>query len=225
MTEPLIEVTVRAPIEEVWAHLREPALVRRWFGWDYDGLEGEIEQIFVEQVNADWGAHTLRWDQDEQQGDRVELSPEGDDATTLRLFRTAPEASEEAFDPIAEGWISFVQQLSFALARHRGEERRTLHGASEQTRAVAESIGAAVDGGAGSRYEASTAPAGPLSGEVWFRTEHQLGLTVEQLGDGLLVIARTPAESEAARGAASLTLSAFGSHTDGLAERWKPLVE
>jgi hypothetical protein len=39
----LIEVALPVPVDEVWAHLREPALIRRWFGWDYDGLEREIE--------------------------------------------------------------------------------------------------------------------------------------------------------------------------------------
>lgn len=45
--EPLIEVELPAPGEEVWAHLRDPGLIRRWFGWEYEGLEGEIEFIFL----------------------------------------------------------------------------------------------------------------------------------------------------------------------------------
>ena len=45
--EPLIEVELPAPVEEVWAHLRDPGFIRRWFGWEYEGLEGEIEFIFL----------------------------------------------------------------------------------------------------------------------------------------------------------------------------------
>ena len=55
--EPLIEVTVPASVEEVWAHLHEPALIRRWFGWEYDGLTREIEIIFVEGARRRAGAH------------------------------------------------------------------------------------------------------------------------------------------------------------------------
>ena len=45
--EPLIEVELPAPVEEVWAHLRDPGFIRRWFGWEYEGLEGEIEFIVL----------------------------------------------------------------------------------------------------------------------------------------------------------------------------------
>ena len=48
--------------------------------------------------------------------------------------------------------------------------------------------------GVGERYEARLPAAGAtaaedISGEVWFRTEHQVGLTVDEWGDGLLVVA------------------------------------
>ena len=34
MSEPVrIEVTVAAPVEEVWRALRDPAQLRRWHGW------------------------------------------------------------------------------------------------------------------------------------------------------------------------------------------------
>ena len=41
-----VEVTVDAPRDEVWRALTEPEQIRHWFGWEYDGLEGEIELIF-----------------------------------------------------------------------------------------------------------------------------------------------------------------------------------
>jgi len=44
-----IEVTVAAPVATVWEHLRDPGLIGRWHGWDYEedgGLAGEIDLIY-----------------------------------------------------------------------------------------------------------------------------------------------------------------------------------
>ena len=47
MSDPVVaEVVIAAPADAVWRALREPAEIRRWFGWDYDGLDAEIEFIF-----------------------------------------------------------------------------------------------------------------------------------------------------------------------------------
>jgi uncharacterized protein YndB with AHSA1/START domain len=113
----LIELALPVPVEEAWAHLREPALIRRWFGWEYDGLAREIEVIFVEEVVADDAAHTLAW----ETGDRFALVPDGSHAR-LRVHHAPPP---DVYDDIGEGWITFVEQLRFALTRHRGEERAT----------------------------------------------------------------------------------------------------
>jgi uncharacterized protein YndB with AHSA1/START domain len=42
----VIELTLPGRPDEVWRHLREPALISRWFGWDYEGLGHEIDVIF-----------------------------------------------------------------------------------------------------------------------------------------------------------------------------------
>ena len=34
----LVEVTVPAPADAVWAALRDPAKIKDWFGWETDGL-------------------------------------------------------------------------------------------------------------------------------------------------------------------------------------------
>ena len=175
---PLIEVTLPASVEEVWAHLREPALIRRWFGWEYDGLAREIEIIFVEEAQADEHAHALAW----EHGDRIELDPVGDE-TVLRLDHPAPE--DAAYDSIGEGWITFVQQLRFALTRHPGEERRTHSLSADTALPVVEAVEA-------------------TGGEVWFRSPHQLGVVAPDLGDGLLIAMEKPGA------AAFLTLTAYG---------------
>ena len=73
--------------------------------------------IFVEEAGADAAAHTLEW----ETGDRFELVPDGEGAR-LRVHHEPPT---EGYDDIGEGWTGFVEQLRFALTRHRGEERAT----------------------------------------------------------------------------------------------------
>jgi hypothetical protein len=229
--EPLIEVAVPARLKEVWAHLRDPALIRRWFGWDHDqhgGLSREIELIFLESASVDEGARTVEWDHGPEHRDRFELRAEGE-ATVLRVMRRAPDG-DGAYDEIAEGWITFVQQLRFALARHTGEERRTLHLSAPASDpealpiAATLGLGAAAAAPVGGRYEATAGPGQALGGEVWFRTPNQLGLTLDQLGDGLLVVTETPAAAKPPHGAAALTFSAYGpaaARLDELSAPWQ----
>lgn len=192
----LIELTLPVEIDEAWAHLREPALIRRWFGWDYEGLDHEIEVIFLQEAAVDDVSHTLRWDDGMQEGDRIELAGGGVE-TILRVVRAS---GAEGYDDISEGWISFAQQLRFALERHRGEDRRTLRLSRSEGAGPRPGL---TDAAAGARYK--TVAAGPISGEVLFRMEHQLGLTVDQLGDGLLLLTEKPGG-----GSASLTLTTYG---------------
>ncbi|HZC14468.1 MAG TPA: hypothetical protein VE270_10665, partial [Thermoleophilaceae bacterium] len=45
-----VEVVVEAPREVVRRAITEPDRIANWFGWDYDGLEGEIQYIFVDHA-------------------------------------------------------------------------------------------------------------------------------------------------------------------------------
>lgn len=67
-------------------------------------------------------------------------------------------------------------------------------------------------------YAARVAPGDTLAGTVWFRAEHQLGLTVDAWGDGLLVVA-----GQAPPGDAMAVLTTHGldeAARADLAERW-----
>ena len=120
MSDPVIvEVAVAAPVEEVWRALREPEEIRRWFGWEYEGLDEEIRFIFFEASKADDEAYVL----DGGEGGTIALEAQGD-RTVVRVTRTAPSGG---FDEVNEGWLTFIQQLRFYLERHRGQERRTDH--------------------------------------------------------------------------------------------------
>lgn len=126
MTEPVIlEVTIAAPADAVWRALREPEEIRRWFGWDYEGADEEIEQIFFTEATVDDAGRTITFGA----GDRLAVDEDGE-RSVVRLIRAAPagQASWDGiYDEINEGWLTFMQQLRFMLERHPGQEREALH--------------------------------------------------------------------------------------------------
>jgi hypothetical protein len=80
-------------------------------------------------------------------------------------------------------------------------------------------LGAAV----GSTYQAELVGEA-VTGQVWFRSEHQVGLTVDQWGDGLLVLSHVDASGKKPNGAAMAVLS-FYDVSDGerevIDQRWQ----
>ena len=59
-TRPRIEVTIAALVDAVRDALRDKDKIRHWHGWDYDGLDGEIDLIFFTETLQDASARTLR---------------------------------------------------------------------------------------------------------------------------------------------------------------------
>ena len=101
----LIEVTIAAPVDEVWKSLRDRERIAQWFGWDSDSLPAEIDFIFFKRATGDEDAHTLTFGL----GDRVEIEPRGA-ATVLRIVRPAPTADhdwDDIFEDMTQGWIAF----------------------------------------------------------------------------------------------------------------------
>jgi hypothetical protein len=71
-----------------------------------------------------------------------------------------------------------------------------------------------------------TGPLGPdaAAGHVWFTARHQMGVTVDAWGDGLLVVVDQPPTEKKPRGSAMLTLTTYGLSEAALAElqtRWQ----
>jgi hypothetical protein len=202
----VVEVTVAAPVGAVWRALRDPAEIRRWFGWEYDDLEAEIEMIFLSE--------TARASASEDEGvldtggGRFELEPSGD-ATIVRLVMPSPGDAA-----IEQGWITFAQQLRFALERHPGQDRDTVYLSGDPGAPLG--LDALAGVAVGERYATTTATGEELAGAVWFRSEHQLGLTVDAWGDGLLAVSAAP-------GCGSAVLTTYGLDAGALAalrERW-----
>ena len=162
------EVRIGAGPERIWRALREREELRRWHGWDADSLDAEIEHIYFQDA-TEQGRGTLLLG-----GTRIEVGDDG----TVRFVMTAPPEDplwQGWYDSIEQGWLAFAQQLRFALERHPGEDR----------------VSAFREGGVdldvpqqpGERYAAAG-----LTGEVWYRSPRQLGLTVDRWNDGLLVL-------------------------------------
>jgi hypothetical protein len=206
-----VELTIAAPFADVWRALRDPAEIRRWHGWEYDegdGLDGEIEIIYVNCVEADEAAGTIAI----ADGSRFELEDRGE-KTVVRVTMPAPANGaswDEFYADVREGWATFVAQLRFALERHPGKDRRTLQ--------LDGPPALAVDGAPGTRYAATTPWGEPLTGRVELRTAHQVVLSADGYGPGLVALHAKPG----GRGLAVITT--YGMDDEAFAaleQRWR----
>lgn len=223
--QPLIEVSIAAAPAELWRALRDPTVIRRWHGWDFDGLDEEIRTIFLTGVTEDPDALAFQI----HGGDRFSLHPAGD-VTVVRITRGPREADSEwaaYYDDITEGWRTFAEQLRFAVERHDLAERRTVvfDGVLADSQPPAKALGLAAVAGlpVGSAYRAEAATGDELQGRVWYRSDAQLGLTVDGAGDGLLVLALQPDGEHRPTGGALVLLTTYGLDGDtftALQARW-----
>ncbi len=222
---PVIEVTVAAPIEDVWRALRERDQLRNWHGWDYtapdgtDGLDAEIGVIYFNHAVTEEPPTRLSL------GTDVFDLTETDHGVRVRITRSPRGANPDwdaYYDDITEGWRTFLQQLKWALERHPGQERVT-HFTAGTPHAPGSVVGrlGLTDVAArpvGSPYHVSLPAGVEISGTVFFRTEHQLGLTVNEWGDGLLVAADSPAAAHRPVAGSSAILSTYGLRETELVE-------
>ena len=220
----LVEVTVPAPADAVWAALRDPQQIRNWFGWETEGLKDEIDFIFVTHAEADEARRTVTF---VGVNDRYEVEATGATTSLVRVVRSAPAGEwTDVFDGMIEGWISFTWQLAFAFARHAGQTRRTIFfsGPPRADRLGRSLLGLDAAPAPGELY---AMPLGPddASGQVWFTARHQIGVTVDAWGDGLLVVLDSPLrEDKRPRGSTMLTLTTYGLSDAAFADlegRWK----
>lgn len=210
----LVEILVAAPIETVWKAVRVPAQICQWFGWEYPKLEEDVETMFVKYVKADDEKYIAGA---EGMTDRFELEPQGSH-TIVRIIRSAPVTDpgwQGVYDDSLEGWITFMQQLKFALERHRTDTRRTLY---LNGRAKAAGTPLPIDAldpalaivPVGDPYQTKSATGETLAGRVWHRAGHQLGLTVDAYGDGLVVISTRPRTAKSPHGGGNILVTTYG---------------
>jgi uncharacterized protein YndB with AHSA1/START domain len=222
----IIELVIAAPIDTVWRALRDPAEIARWFGWNYASLADEITYIFETHATADDAEHRLTM---AGFGDVFTLTREGE-GTLVRVVRAAPAGTDwdGIYDEVVEGWRTFVEQLRFVLERHPMDTKRTLY-LSGRTREhgprppAALGLDALAAVGAGQAYALSAAPGDSLTGTVWFRSAHQIGLTINGMGDGLLITHNRPPTPASPHGGGMVVLTTYGlddAAYDALRARW-----
>lgn len=191
------EVAVAAPIDAVWRALRDPAQLRRWHGWEFDGLDAEIDAVYrrgAVEERATGPDRRLRTGG----GGTVFEVRERDGATVVTVLLVLPPddpAWHGWYDQVRSSWLTFAQQLRFALERHPGEDRRTSSVSGTRPGGAAgpiELAGLAGLGDQGSPYAVRLPSGDDVAGEVWFRAPGQLGVTVAGWGDALLVVADEP---------------------------------
>jgi hypothetical protein len=224
-----VELLIAAPIETVWHALRDPKEIARWFGWQYPTLVEEIDMIFSD-FEVDEATHTLK---SAHFPDRCVLDAFGPDCTIVRMIRSAPSTDKSwqgIYDDALVDWLGFFEQMRFFLIRHHGGvDRRTLYlngrAATADVPLPAEALGctrlAMVP--IGQRYSVKTAMGDTIEGEVWFRSAHQIGLTVDGYGDGLLLVTTRPRTAKSPHGNGSACITTYGlddAAFAGLHKRW-----
>ncbi|MFF7975550.1 SRPBCC domain-containing protein [Streptomyces sp. NPDC007905] len=221
-TRPRIEVTIAAPVDVVWDALRDKDKIRHWFGWDYDGLDGEIDLIFFTETVEDPSTRTLRL----HGGDAISLEPhgEGTRVTLTRVLRGDTPDLDAYYEDVTEGWITFMHQLRFAVERRPGAVRRTLSFVGSNDNAV--HLISALDLvhiAAGTPFQVNLLGE-DVKGEMWYRSDHQLGITVDTWGNGLLIVSSMAATPDKPNGAAMAILSTYhldDTHLADLESRWR----
>ncbi|MDQ1663434.1 MAG: hypothetical protein QOJ68_3414 [Blastococcus sp.] len=217
-----IEVTIAAPVDVVWEAVRSKDTIRQWMGWDYDGLDGEIDLIFFTGTVEDASTRTLTL----HGGDefRLERRDEGTAVTLIRAPRGLNPDLDAYYDDITEGWITFVHQLKFAVERHARAVRRTVAfvGGNENAVQLIDALDLG-DVAAGTPFRMRLLGE-DVAGDLWFRSDHQLGITVDAWGDGLLIVSSADPTLGKAQGSAMAILSTYGlddAHLADLESRWR----
>jgi uncharacterized protein YndB with AHSA1/START domain len=199
-----VEVPLPAGRDEVWDALTQPPVLHQWFGWDYDGLDAEIQQIFVDEATL-MAPERMAW----ADGSYLEVTGD-DDRSVVRAVRE-PEAPHERdrYDAIEEGWRAFLTQLRFYIDRRPAGARRTVYLTGETT--PRQALG--------------------LVDAEWTPVGHRMAWTVDADGHLVVVGSHVPlTEQVAAR--TEITISTYGLDDDAFAacrddwvKRWAPLAD
>lgn len=185
---PQLSLTIKASIESVWNALRQKQKLAQWFGWDYEGLDAEINDIYFTNVREEGETDTTRRSLAVNGGDTFILIAH-DDNTELQLVRRPLDgtAEDNYYDTITEGWISFIEQLRFMLEHQPNGTRKTIvtHRRLDKNAILAELD--LPDAQEEQVFEGALEGV-KLSGSVRLVTPQQIGLLVDGWGPGLLII-------------------------------------
>jgi hypothetical protein len=205
-----VEVVVRTPYIEVWRALTEPDQVKRWFGWDYAGLEDEIELMFFANAKREPPGRILMFEGEDQSA--IEVEADGAHTIVRAVYPASLEdvEFEDAYDQIEEGWRTFLLQLRDYLERHPGKRRRTIRVTSE---AKPIAVLAAV--------------AGEVEGQSRRASPHLSVTTTDSYGRGLVVVDSSEPLDSADTGRVNVTITTYGLDNEDfgrLRRRWQAIL-
>ncbi|WP_309644952.1 hypothetical protein [Phenylobacterium sp.] len=212
----LVELAIAVPAREVWNALRDPVQINRWFGWDADGLEAEIQYIFFDHAQADDSAMILSFS---GMPDSFQIEARGEHCV-IRLVRVGAAGDDSDWDggqeDMTEGWLAFLTQLAFAMERHRGQERRTVYlsgkpapGGNTTLPRARLGLDALAHVDPGGDYSLTIGTGETLTGQVWARSRRQIALTVEAYGDGLVLVTDRSTPNSPPAGSGSVVVTTY----------------
>jgi hypothetical protein len=221
----VVSIDVPVSLTTLWAHLRDPKLIRRWYRSERPSLGDEIEATFIRQpresIDADAARveHRLIW----PHGDVLTIAAENHrpDRCHVSFTRASYQGLHSntydgVWDVIDELWVASLHQLAFAVTAHLDEERRTL---------TVERLDAGVRGdrlldraglsGArgvpvGAHVEGIRPDGTRLGGTLVYKTPHQFGLALHGIGEHMLVVYEVPVGERPPNGEVGAVLSTWG---------------
>jgi hypothetical protein len=198
-----VEVAVAAGRDEVWDAVTQKSALRQWFGWDYDGLDAEIQQIFIDEATL-LAPERMGW----ADGSYLEVIGD-DDKSVVRAMREGlvPENPDQ-HDAIEEGWRAFLTQLRFLFDRRPRGARRTMYLTGETTGRQALTL---ADG-------------------AWEKVGRRMAWTVDEDGFLVVVSGRVPLDGPSAA-RMEVTVSTYGlddasfeARREEWTKRWAPMA-
>lgn len=230
----IVSVDIATDPDTAWAYVREPVKIRRWFGWNDDGIDEEIHRRFVTDAHVTESSElafcpgrvrSLAW----KGGDLLRVSPSPTAPCTHSVVTVSRRAYESfdvfagLYDDVDERWIASVQQLRFALELHPGAERLTLRAAGLDAgstgRRLLDRVGLHGLRGVpvGCHFETRRPDGTLLGGTIWHRTDHQVGVRLHGANEPLLIVDLNPTPLRTQNGRVTAVLSTFGADDETFA--------
>jgi hypothetical protein len=221
----VISLDMPVPFDTAWVHLRRPELIRRWYGWDEPDLDEQIDRVFfreaaVHHPESGLPMGWLRW----HNHDVIEVRGGwGTKPRTTLVMRRQDYDQLGSYDGVRdeadERWITWIEQLHYALTYHLGEDRHAfaMHDLdSDRPDPLLARAGLAGVRGlpVGAAVEIHRPDGSLLGGILDFNARYQFGVALK--GGSLLVVQVAPPASHKPNGAVSAYWSTYGLDEEGL---------
>lgn len=227
----VISVDVPVDFDTAWSYVRQPGLIRRWWGWDRPSLDEDVREMFgrdavVQRSDTGLPVGLLRWHNHDRLEVRGSLSRPRSTVLVRRPEHELLATYDGVRDAVDEQWITWLHHLRFALTHHAGDDRVAfaVHGMDAERpdrllyRAGLHGARGVPVGGA---VEIRRPDGTLLGGTLEYSDPHQFGVRLR--GNSLLVVQLVPPVSHPPRGAVNVIWSLWGLDEDEagrVRERW-----